>query len=260
MKKRVIYYSDESKDNFAGDEISARKIDGSYDYCHPSFFGRVARFFWYRIVAAPIAFLYMKLCFHHKIVNKNIIKPYGKTGYFMFGNHTHNYTDPCVPNLITLPKASYIVVHPNNVSMPVLGRITPYLGALPLPDDRAAYANFTAAMEKRIEEGAAVVIYPEATIWPYYTGIRPFPDMSFSYPIKYNAPVFCFTNTYRKRRFGKKPKMVTYVDGPFFQDETLPLRQRKKDLRDRVYACMCERAKLSNVKYVEYVKKEEKDD
>lgn len=260
MKKRIFYYGDELNDNFAGDNIKAKKIDSSYVYDRTSIWGRAAHFFWYRVVAVPTAFLYMKLFFHHKTVNKEVLKPYSKTGYFIYGNHTHNYADPCVPNLLSLPKESHIVVHPNNVSMPLLGRITPYLGALPLPDDMDAYGNFAQAMKKRIEKGQAVVIYPEATIWPYYTGIRPFADTSFHYPIKYNAPVFCFTNTYQKRRFGKRPKMVTYVDGPFFQNEDLPLRQRKKDLRDRVYTCMCERAKLSEVSYVRYVKREEKND
>jgi hypothetical protein len=68
--------------------------------------------------------------------------------------------------------------------MPYLGRVTPYMRGLPLPDDMAATRNFTSAIEKRIDEGAAVFIYPEAHIWPYYTGIRPFGDASFSYPIK----------------------------------------------------------------------------
>ncbi|MBQ8235612.1 MAG: hypothetical protein IJZ37_02880, partial [Clostridia bacterium] len=135
--------------------------------------------------------------------------------------------------------------------------VTPSMGALPLPDDMDAYRNFLRAVDRRIDEGHAVVIYPEAHIWPYYTDIRPFPDTSFQYPVKQSAPVFCFTNTYQKRRFGSKPKIVTYIDGPFYQDTTLPPRIQKKELRDRVYACMKERAKRSNVVQIQYIKKEE---
>ena len=75
-----------------------------------------------------------------------------------------------------------------------------------------------------------VTIYPEAHIWPYYTDIRNFKDASFRYPVKYDKPVFCFTNTYQKRR-GKHIRMVTYVEGPFFPDNTLSIKDRKKDLR-----------------------------
>lgn len=141
--------------------------------------------------------------------------------------------------------------------MPVLGSITPSLGALPLPDDMAAYRNFLSAIGERIREGRTVVIYPEAHIWPYYTGIRPFTDVSFHYPVQLETPIFCFTNTYQKRRWSKRPRTVTYVDGPFFPDGSLPAKARKKDLRDRVYRCMCERAKNSDVVFVEYRKKEE---
>ena len=143
--------------------------------------------------------------------------------------------------------------------MPYLGRVTPSMGALPLPDGMDGYGNFLKAIETRINEGRAVVIYPEAHIWPYYTHIRPFADTSFHYPIKYQAPVFCFTNTYQKRKIGKKPKIVTYVDGPFFPNEDIPLRGRKKELRDRVYECMSERAKLSTVEQIKYIKREEND-
>ena len=75
-------------------------------------------------------------------------------------------------------------------------------------------------------------------------------------PVKLDAPVFSFTNTYQKRRFFRKPKIVTYIDGPFFPDVALSPSVRKKALRDKVYETMCERAKKSDVEYIKYVKKE----
>jgi hypothetical protein len=111
----------------------------------------------------------------------------------------------------------------------------------------------------RISEGAAIVIYPEAHIWPYYTGIRPFPDTSFAYPVKLGTPVFCFTNTYRKLRFSKKPQIVTYVDGPFFPDLSMSARDARKKLRCEVYEKMRERSRLSDFKLIEYIKKETKE-
>jgi 1-acyl-sn-glycerol-3-phosphate acyltransferase len=144
--------------------------------------------------------------------------------------------------------------------MPILGTITPSLGALPLPDDMSAYRNFLRAVEKRITDGHQVVIYPEAHIWPYYTEIRSFPDDSFQYPVKCGVPVFCFTNTYRRRKWGRRPRIVTYIDGPFYPREDLPMRERKRELRDRVYDCMSARAKLSDVRWIQYIKKEKSDD
>ena len=254
-KRRVIYYTDELNDEFSLTEITPRPVDGSYVYCHDSLFKRFTHFFWYRTVFTPIAFFYTKFKFLHKTVGREKLKGFKKSGYFMYGNHTQDSGDAYMPNMMNFPKTNYFIVHPNNISMPYLGRITPSLGALPLPDDLAAYRNFSLAVERRIKEGACVVIYPEAHIWPYYTGIRPFSDESFCYPVKHNTPVFCFTNTYRKRRISKKPRIVTYIDGPFFPNESLPRRERRVELRDRVYKTMCQRATLSDHVQIRYIKK-----
>ncbi len=257
-KRKVIYYQDELNDEFSVAQITPKVIDGSYVYEHSSPWKRFTHFFWYRIVATPIAFLYAKIVFGHRIVNKKALKALDGEGYFVYGNHTQDIADAFIPNLLRVRKETYVVVHPNNVSMPILGRITPSLGAIPLPDDMEAYKNFLRVIEKRIEQKKKVVIYPEAHIWPYYTGIRNFPDTSFHYPVKCGAPSFCFTNTYQKRRWRKQPRIVTYIDGPFYPDESIPMRGRKRELRDRIYETMCQRAKNSNVEIIKYIKRDEK--
>ena len=254
--RTVIYYQDEMNDEFSLTPITAKRIDENYQYCFDSRLKKWTHFFWYRMVATPVAFAYTKLVFHHQIIGKDVLRPFCGTGYFMYGNHTQDIGDAFFPNMLNVPQENYMIVHPNNVSMPYLGRITPSLGALPLPDDRVAYRNFLNAIERRITEGHTVVIYPEAHIWPYYTKIRPFTDVSFTYPIKWNKPVFCFTNTYQKRAKSAKPKVVTYIDGPFWPDTTLPSNKRKQALRDQVYECMCRRAQNSTVEQIRYIKKE----
>lgn len=255
-KRKIIYYTDELNDEFSVTQIEPRKIDGSYVYCHDSFFKKFTHFFWYRIVAMPIAHLYLFFKFHHKNVNAKILKQAKKTGYFLYGNHTQDIGDAFIPNTLNVMKDKYIIVHPNNVSIKGIGDVANSLGALPLPDDREAYANFLKAVERRIKEKKAVVIYPEAHIWPYYTGIRPFTDASFHYPIKLGVPVFCFTNTYQKSKFSREPKIVTYVEGPFYPNKDLPLKEQRKDLRDRVYAAMKKNSERSTVEVIKYVKKD----
>lgn len=257
MKKKVIYYSDELNDEFAEATIQAREIDGNYVYLHSGAWKKFTHFFWYRMIATPLAFLYMKFYFGHKIVNKKVLKDAKKTGWFIYGNHTHFMADALIPTMLSTPKDMYVIVHPDNVSMPFLGRITPSLGALPLPDDAQATRNFIRAVDRRIAEKCAVTIYPEAHIWPYYTGIRPFRDTSFRYPIKCEVPSFCFTNTYQKRRWTKVPRIVTYVDGPFYPRQELSGVMQRKDLRDRIYETMKKRSQNNTVTLVEYRKKGE---
>lgn len=255
-KRTVIYYTDELTDEFSTAVITPRVIDEAYVYCHDSLIKKLTHFFWYRMVATPIGFIYAKLAHRQKVIGKDKLKLSSKEGYFLYGNHTQAVADAVIPTLLTTPKDAYVIVHPNNVSMPYLGRVTPSMGALPLPDNMAAYRNFIKAVERRAIEGNAVVIYPEAHIWPYYTGIRPFPDDAFAYPVKLGLPVYCFTNTYQKRKLSKKPRIVTYVDGPFLPDTSLSPRQQRKELRDRVYVQMCERAKLNEVEVIKYIRKE----
>lgn len=255
-KRKVIYYSDELHDEFSTAVIEARKIDGDYVYDRHGPFRAVSRFFWYRMIATPCAFLYVKLSLHQRSVGREKLRPFLKQGIYVYGNHTQDIGDPFTPNVFMFPKRVSFIVHPNNVSMPVLGRINPSLGAIPLPDTFEAAKNFRACVEGRIEKGHAVVIYPEAHIWPYYTKIRNFPDDSFGYPAKTNTPVFCFVNTYQRRGNKKKPKMITYIDGPFYPDMELSLKQRRKKLRDEVYETMCRRAENSDIEVIKYIRKE----
>ena len=254
--RKIIYYKDELNDEFSMAQITPKSIDENYNYGSGPFF-TLGKLVFYNILAKPLAFCFMKLKFGHKIVNKRLLKKYKKEGYFMYGNHTNDIADALIPSLICFPKDVSIIVHPNNVSMPFLGKITPNLGALPLPDDKKAARNFTKVLKDRVDKKNCVTIYPEAHIWPYYTKIRPFPDTSFGYPIKSNTAVFCFTNTYQKRAFFKTPRMVTYVDGPFFPDKSMSLKEQKTELRNKVYDAMCKAATHNNVDFIQYIKIEE---
>ena len=254
---RVVYYEDELNDEFSEAQINARVIDESYDY-DGGLLRRIGRVFFYYMLVRPGAAIFLKLKYNHKIVGKEKLKPYRKTGYFLYGNHTNPVADAYIPSMIAKPKGVYVIVHPANVSIPVLGKINPSLGAIPLPDTKGALKGFEQAVKKAIDKGACVAIYPEAHIWPYCTWIRNFRDASFRYPVKTGRPVFCFTNTYQEKK-GKNPQIVTYVEGPFFCNNELPVKDRKKDLRDRVYAAMCKNAEHNTVTLVKYIKRDESD-
>lgn len=201
----------------------------------------------------PIKIGYSKLKFRIKYVGKEKLKPYKKQGYFIYGNHTQAFADTFIPSIGMYPKRNYFIVNPENISMKGSRHIIEMLGAIPVPGNKQAMKNFLEVVEKRIKKGYAITIYPEAHIWPYYTKIRPFRAVSFEYPVRLKTPVFCFTNTYQK--YGKKQdkiQMITYIDGPFFPDETLNTKQAKQKLRDEVYQTMVERSQNCNVEHIEY--------
>lgn len=255
-EKKVIYYSNELEDEFSKAAITPQKIDGSYDY-EGGMLRKIGRVFWYHMIAKPLAFIFLKLKFHHKIINKKCLKKSGGKGYFLYGNHTNAIADALIPTMISHPVGAYVIVHPNNVSMPVLGKITPSLGAIPLPDDVDAMKHFQTEIQQVIKQKRSITIYPEAHIWPYYTKIRNFKDNSFRFPVQCQAPVFCFTNTYQKRKHSKTPQIVTYVDGPFYPQPDLPARSQRELLHDKVITSMRTYCQNSNVELIEYRKRED---
>ena len=60
-EQRVIYYTDELNDEFSSAVITPKRIDGTYCYVKKSPLAALTHFFAYRVIAAPIAFLYSKL-------------------------------------------------------------------------------------------------------------------------------------------------------------------------------------------------------
>lgn len=256
QETKIIYYTDELNDEFSGTDFVPRKIDGSYSY-EGGFLRKIGHIFWYHMIAIPSAYLFLYFKFRHKIINRHLLKD-AKGAYFLYGNHTQQLADALIPTIISRPKDMYVIVHADNVSMPFLGKINPSMGAIPLPDTGEAAKNFMRFVKDKVAEGKPVTIYPEAHIWPYYTGIRPFKDASFGYPIQCDVPVYCFTNTYQKRGNGRKAQIVTYIDGPFYADESLSKKEQKRKLRNQVYEAMVERSKNNTVELIKYIKEEEK--
>lgn len=253
MKERkVYYYSDELEDEFSTPIKKDVVIDEKWKYIHNNIFYKFFAFIVFRIITVPLSALFLKIKFKHKIINKKVLKQ-AHGSFFIYGNHTQEIADPFIPARITHPRKSYVIVNSKNLGLPILGKVLPMLGALPLPDGLQASKNFLKAIEFRIKNCHPIVIYPEAKIWPYYTSIRPFVSTSFRYPIKYNAPVYCFTNTYCQKNSKSKVQIITYVDGPFYPDKNLTIKEQEQDLRDKCYFTMLERSKLNNVKVIDYI-------
>ena len=256
---KTIYYNDEQNDEFSRAQITPKKITKDYEYIFKNPLKILGSFIAYRLIATPIAFFYSKIRLGQRVRNRRVLRFVNKKqGFFLFANHTQDIGDAFMPHIAIFPKRAYTVVHPNNVSMPILGRINPALGALPIPSEIRGLRPFSNAIRNRIKGGFAVVIYPEAHIWPYYIGIRDFPDTAMKYPVELGAPSFTMTNTYKKRKIGLRPRVITYIDGPFYPDTSLPKREQVRELREQIYKKMRERSLESNCEFIRYVKNEDK--
>lgn len=252
---KTFYYQDELHDDFAGTDISTAKIDGNYQYISRNPVRKVFQWIFYHLIATPLVWLYNKIGHGEKIVGRRKLKPYRKTGYFLYGNHTRAAGDCYSPTLISFPRKAYIIANPDAVSIPGIRRIVQDLGVIPLPSDIASARNFHKALEELSGRGNPVAIYPEAHIWPYYTKIRPFPDGSFRYPAEFRKPVFTFTTTYKKRGILPLQRATVYIDGPFFPDSAKNPKENRTMLRESAYEAMCRRSAASTFERYQYVKK-----
>ena len=253
--QKIIYYKDELNDEFSEAQIIPRKIDENYKYIHKNVIWNICSFLLQNVLSIPIKYLYAKIKFRNKCIGKEKLKAYKKQGYFIYGNHTQAFADTFLISNSVFPKINYLIVNPENVSMKFLGNIVQMLGAIPIPSNKGAMKNFLDAIEKRIKQGYSITIFPEAHIWPYYTKIRPFKSVSFKYPVKLETPTFCMTNTYQS--YGKnnnKVKIISYIDGPFFPDSGLSIKEQQENLRNKVYDKMVERSKNSNIEVINYVR------
>ena len=253
---KIIYYQDELNEEFSKSSIEPRIIDENYKYVHKNPLWNLCSFVLQNILSVPIKILYAKIKFRIKYIGKEKIKPYKNEGYFVYGNHTQPFADTFIPSIPMYPKRNFLIVNPVNISLKGTGTLVEMLGAMPIPSNKSAMKNFLNAIKQKINKGYAITIYPEAHIWPYYTKIRPFKEVSFKYPIELEKPAFCITNTYQS--YGKnnnKIKIVTYIDGPFFTNKELTKKEQQKELRNKIYNCMVERSKNSNVEHIKYIKK-----
>lgn len=253
---KIIYYEDELNDEFSKSSIEPRIIDENYKYVHKNPLWNLCSFVLQNILSVPIKILYAKIKFRIKYIGKEKIKPYKNEGYFIYGNHTQPFADTFIPSIPMYPKRNFLIVNPVNISLKGTGTLVEMLGAMPIPSNKSAMKNFLEAIKQKTNKGYAITIYPEAHIWPYYTKIRPFKDVSFKYPIQLEKPAFCITNTYQSYgKNNKKIRIVSYIDGPFYPNKELTLKEQQKELRNKIYNCMDERSKNSNIEHIKYIKK-----
>lgn len=253
MEQKIVYYTDELNDEFAPAKIKPRVIDENFKY-RKGFIWNCISYLVQNVLSMPIKIGYAKIKFSHKFVGKEKLKECRNQGYFIYVNHTQKFADTFIPSLADYPKRNFLIVNPVNISLKGTGTLVEMLGAVPIPSDIKATKNFLTELERKIKHKNSITIYPEAHIWQYYTKIRPFKPVSFKYPVKFGAPVYCITNTYQKGK-RNKIKMVSYVDGPFYPNKEMKLKDAQQDLRDRVYNQMVERSKNNTVEAIKYIQK-----
>lgn len=257
MKRKKIEYSPEKTEDFCSAITNGRQVPSNYLFVHKNPIFRFFTFITYYFLATPILWSFGKIVHHTKVVNKRYIhKQLKDTGYFIYSNHTlvDDGFNPAV--FIASPKRTYIISLAETlmVNKPLQIFLT-MLGAYPLPSDFRSAKNFLKGIEYRLSQKAAIAIYPEGTIWPYYTGQRPIKNGSFKYPRTFQKPIVFACTTYRKPKglFKKlkKPRIVIYLSDPVFPSRN-PIEKNDEERLESLYKAFVENISSLPENYAAY--------
>ena len=182
-KERIIYYKDELNDDFSGLDINVKPLGEGYQYIQKGWLFKIFEFVFYYAVMIPVVFMLQKVVSFQKFANRSVMKKAGKDGCFIVSNHTQVQNDSYIGPLATFPKKCFIVSNPHVLSIRGMRLGMKAYGVIPLGSNLDEKKEFLDCIETRVNEGKAVIIYPEAHVWPYYTKIRPFDYQAFgTYP------------------------------------------------------------------------------
>ncbi len=249
-KEKVRYYKSFSDDfEQSRDQNFALKDD--YKWIRTDLISKILSAVIY-FLAIVFSLLYCRLFLHLRVKGKENLKGV-KGGFFIYGNHTQPIGDVFTPALCVLPRRIYTVVSTANYGIPVIGKILPFLGALPIVNSLHGTKELQKAMQYRLNHNHPIVIYPEAHVWEYYTEIRPFNRTAFKFPVKFQKPAFAMTVTYKKSKIFKRPVMEVFLDGPFYPEGETQ-KQMAENLHNEIFKVMTKRSKNSNFDYIKYVK------
>ena len=258
-EERVFYYVSEEDDPIKTDEQEKKeevRLPEGYEFIPKNIFMRMYsavlfRTFW--VFGQWYERRYWQVKFHGR---EKLKKARGK-GYVIYANHTNPFHDVFGP-AVAADRRIFTIISPVNLKVPGIGKFLPLIGGLPLGKTKAEKAAFHAAADKRLEQRNCLVVYPEAHVWPYYTGVRKFPagDRSFTYAARNGLPVFTMTTTYHKRTKGERelPRMDVYIDGPFWPDSKKSEEENRAELAKKAYDSMVKYSKKNSYEYFQYRK------
>ncbi len=265
-KKKTFYFHDDQKDDFGGIGVNHKPLPDNYKYIHRNIIFRFFSFILYYFFAYPILYVVTKINLGIRVHGKKNIKKQlkKKQGYFFYSNHCHYYDAFISHVFIGAPRRTYVVSHADPVRIPFIRFLVEMLGVLPLPNNKVNFRNYNKAMELLIKKGAVISIYPEATLWPYYNKMRPFPKSSFKYPAMLNQPIVIGAETFRKPKLFKriKPRMDLTLSEVIYPDPQKSVEENTEMFYQAAVAFWNEHVVLNehNVSFHNYLPISEKKD
>lgn len=224
----------------------ALHVDKDYEFMPRGFWFRVKRFF-VAVLLNLIVFPVMHLTHGLRIYGRKNLRRHKKelkNGAITISNHVFMWDYLCVQKAIR-PHISYFPAWKPNFE----SGFQPWMrliGGMPIPEgDIHAMISFKRDMDRVVESGKWLHVFPEGSLWYFYPDIRPLKPAVFQYAVKYGKPLIPIAMSFRPRKgfrkiFGKGPFVDLHIAEPMYADPTLPPREAVEELRARAYKKMQE--------------------
>lgn len=163
----------------------------------------------------------------YKIVGKENAKLVKHKGVLITSNHVH-VTDSvlCATRVLGPKRKVRIMMLSENMDIPVASTLMMSLGCFPVADTFGGMKKFNKYVQYLLRKKKPVLIFPEAALWPYYRGIRPFHKGTFVFSVKHNAPILPVVLTFRTGKTGKQ-RVVVNILPPIYPNGRDALKLQK---------------------------------
>ena len=191
------------------------------------------------IIVFPFSYIRMGLRIRgKKNLRKN--KKLLKEGALSISNHINMWDYIAIMNAIK-PFRPDVLVWDKNVSGES-GPLVRLVGGIPIPEhDTQATIAYLDAVNKYLDDGGWLHIYPEGSMWEYYRYIRPFKKGIAHLARMTHKPIVPLAFSYRKpswirKALFKQPAVMNLCIGePIFIDESLSPSEQEIDLLNRCH-------------------------
>lgn len=193
------------------------------------------------IVAIPIVSLRYGLIVKGKknLRGENRIKI--KNGFITTCNHVFDWDYLCVRTTM-FPRRSYFLAWINN-HYSKLGKLMRVCGSIPVPYSYEGLKKFDKDIKNLFVDKKWLHVYPEASMWYYQEGIRPYKNGTFTIAYDNNVPVAPLAISYRPAKgifkLWKKhgyPCITISIGEPQWANMSLERKDSIAELNQRVHA------------------------
>lgn len=217
------------------------EISEDYEYINRNVFFVVFSLLFRYLIIFPIFYPITKIILGFKAEGLENLKEL-QGGAVSVSNHAHILDAPMI-TFSLFPRQPSITSIKGNFQTPGVSFLVKVLGAVPIPEKPKALMNFFSAMQAEAQRGRIVHFYPESSLWPGHTELRPFKKGAFYLAVNADAPVLPMVIKQRKPKglfklLKKKPCISVVIDSPIRPDNKLNKKQRVIDLRQRTHDVM----------------------